>query len=279
MSLEQNINDVFEADDEEVIIGADEDDETEEEEDAVGGRVPIELDDALSAADLQALFSGKKSRAKSGGRAAPHMPSATPNQVAAAYAAQSGNASVPKPRPVVPDTVPVSDAPDEVSPIEPLEGDVLQAIDPARETELLAEIETTTNNYKRALADLQNYRRRADDEIKKIKAHAAERLIKEILPVVDDFDRSLNAAKQSESYEQLVAGVEAVFRKFNDVLLREGVEQIPALGEHFNPDVHEAIMVEEGSDAPDESVVEELRKGYTLHGRVIRPSLVKVAKS
>ncbi|HEX5324491.1 MAG TPA: nucleotide exchange factor GrpE, partial [Capsulimonadaceae bacterium] len=97
--------------------------------------------------------------------------------------------------------------------------------------------------------------------------------------VVDDFDRSLAAARQAESYEQLVEGVEAVLRKIGDVLGRQGLEPIPAVGEPFDPAVHEAVMVEEGSDQPDETVIEELRKGYKMNGRVLRPSLVKVAKS
>jgi molecular chaperone GrpE len=144
---------------------------------------------------------------------------------------------------------------------------------------LRAQLEQERNNTLRAVADLHNFRRRTDEERSRLILDANERLIKEILPVVDDFDRSLAAARQAESYEQLVEGVEAVLRKIGDVLGRQGLEPIPAVGEQFDPTVHEAVMVEEGSDQPDETVIEELRKGYKMNGRVLRPALVKVAKS
>lgn len=279
MSSEKDTNEALEPNDDDFVIGED-DEENAEEDSESAGRVPIELDDALSADDLQALFSGKKAVKKA--RVAPaHMPTAPANQAAAAYAAQSGGKNAPQTHSAAPAVVQISDAP-----AQPQAADERKAeeaapatIDSQRETELLAEIESLKNNYLRARADLQNAMRRADEEIKRTRANASERVIKEILPVIDDFERSLGAAKQSENFEQLVGGVEAIFRKMNDLLRKEGVESIPALGEHFDPDVHEAIMVEEGSEEPDEPVIEELRKGYRLHGRVIRPSLVKVAKS
>lgn len=147
------------------------------------------------------------------------------------------------------------------------------------EAALRAQLEQERNNTLRAVADLHNFRRRVDEERNRLVLDANERLIKEILPLVDDFERSLGAARQSESYEQLVEGVEAVLRKIGDVLARQGLEPIPAMGEPFDPTVHEAVMIEEGSDQPDETVIEELRKGYKMNGRVLRPSLVKVAKS
>lgn len=147
------------------------------------------------------------------------------------------------------------------------------------EADLRAQLDQERNNTLRAVADLHNFRRRVDEERSRLVLDANERLIKEILPLVDDFERSLAAARQSESYEQLVEGVEAVLRKIGDVLTRQGLEPIEALGQPFDPTIHEAVMIEEGSDQPDETVIEELRKGYKMNGRVLRPSLVKVAKS
>jgi molecular chaperone GrpE len=213
----------------------------EHDDDYGTGRTPIELDEALDVADLEALFR-RKPKAKA--------------------------ESAPEP----PVTAEVVETP------EPIEGEVVVG-NPAREAELQAEVDAQKNNYLRAVADLHNYRRRTEEEIKRIRASASERLIKDFLPIVDDFELSLKAAQTAQSYEQLIGGVEAVLRKFVDTLGKEGVQAIPAVGEPFNPDVHEAVMVDEGSDAPDETVTAELRKGYTLHGRVIRPSLVKVAKS
>ena len=144
--------------------------------------------------------------------------------------------------------------------------------------ELRAQAQTANENYLRALADLQNFRRRNDEAVKRQIRDANERLIKDLLPVLDDFDLALDAARKTESYEQLIGGVSAVARKFLVTLNKQGVEAIPAVGEPFNTEVHEAVMLDEDSEEPDETVTAELRKGYTLHDRVIRPSLVKVAK-
>ena len=135
------------------------------------------------------------------------------------------------------------------------------------------------DKYLRTLAEFQNYRRRTDDSIKQRVQEGNEKLLKELLPVLDDFDLALQAARQSQSYEQLIGGVQAVQRKFSEAIMRQGVAPIETVGEPFDPDVHEAVMVDEGTDAPDETVTAELRKGYTFHGRVMRPALVKVAKS
>ncbi len=144
--------------------------------------------------------------------------------------------------------------------------------------DLKAQAQTANENYLRTLAELQNYRRRSDESLKRQIRDANERLIKELLPVLDDFDLALDAARKTESYEQLIGGVSAVARKFLETLGKQGVASIPAVGEPFSAEVHEAVMLDEDSDEPDETVTAELRKGYTLHDRVIRPSLVKVAK-
>lgn len=144
--------------------------------------------------------------------------------------------------------------------------------------EMKAAVKQAGDERLRAQADLQNYRRRAEDERVRIIRDANERLIKELLPVLDDFDLALDAARKTESYEQLIGGVSAIVRKFQDTLGKQGVAAIPALGEPFDAEVHEAVMLDEESEEPDETVTGELRKGYTLHDRVIRPALVKVAK-
>ena len=154
----------------------------------------------------------------------------------------------------------------------------VQVVNSKELDDLKAQAAQANENYLRALADLQNFRRRGEEERQRIIRDANERLIKEMLPVLDDFDLALDAARKTESYEQLIGGVSAIVRKFQDTLGKQGVAAIPAEGEKFDAEVHEAVMLDEESDAPDETVTAELRKGYTLHGRVIRPSLVKVAK-
>ena len=153
-------------------------------------------------------------------------------------------------------------------------------IEPSEEMEeLRSQTTAAKDNYLRTLAEFQNYKRRGDAQKQQLRQEANERLIKELLPILDDFDLALDAARKSESYEQLIGGVSAILRKFQDTLAKEGVSAIPAVGEPFNTEVHEAVMLDEESELPDETVSAELRKGYTLHDRVIRPSLVKVAKS
>jgi len=164
------------------------------------------------------------------------------------------------------------------APAEAAGGDAASQVSTKEMDELRAQAQTANENYLRALADLQNFRRRNDEAVKRQIRDANERLIKDLLPVLDDFDLALDAARKTESYEQLIGGVSAVARKFLVTLNKQGVEAIPAVGEPFNTEVHEAVMLDEDSEEPDETVTAELRKGYTLHDRVIRPSLVKVAK-
>ncbi len=144
--------------------------------------------------------------------------------------------------------------------------------------DLQAQVTRANDDMLRARADLQNFRRRGEEERLRIIRDGNERLIKELFPVLDDFDLAVAAAKQAQSYEQLVGGVEATARKFHETLAKQGVTPIESVGQPFDPDLHEAVMLDEDSDLPDETVTAELRKGYTLNSRVIRPSLVKVAK-
>lgn len=143
---------------------------------------------------------------------------------------------------------------------------------------LKAQLAQANDEKLRALADLQNFRRRGEEERTRIIRDANERLIRELLPVLDDFDLAVAAAKQAENYEQLIGGVEAILRKLSETLAKQGVVPIEAVGEKFDTDLHEAVMLDEDADAPDETVTSELRRGYMLNKRVLRPSLVKVAK-
>ncbi len=144
---------------------------------------------------------------------------------------------------------------------------------------LQAQVKDANDKFLRTLAEFQNYKRRTDDDIRRRIQEGNEKLIQQILPSLDDFDLAIVAARNTESYEQLIGGVEAMYRKLTDTLARQGVEPIHALGEPFDASLHEAVMLDEGSEEPDETVTAELRKGYTLNGRVIRPTLVKVAKA
>jgi molecular chaperone GrpE len=133
-------------------------------------------------------------------------------------------------------------------------------------------------NFLRARADIDNYRRRARQEMEDVRRYGAEQIVGNLLPVLDDLERALEAADASENTAALREGVSLIYNKLQDVLTKAGVEPIAAVGEPFDPALHEAIMrVEAQSGQPPDTVVEELRRGYRLNDRVIRASMVKVA--
>lgn len=127
----------------------------------------------------------------------------------------------------------------------------------------------------RSRAELVNYRRRTEQEIDQIRQHAGERLITRLLPVIDDFHRALDAVPAEERNNSWLQGVLLIERKLWNIMESEGVRPIEAVGKRFDPSLHEAVTVEDGANGA-ETVVAEFQRGYTLHDRVIRPSMVKV---
>jgi molecular chaperone GrpE len=149
---------------------------------------------------------------------------------------------------------------------------------------LRAEVERLTNERDaereqrlRTLADFQNFRRRKEEERGADRQFANRELIIGLLPVLDNFERALAAAEKTRSYDALVDGVRLTLRQLNDFLAKNGVNPIESLGKEFDPNFHEAVMRVEDGGHPENSVVEELQRGYVMHDRVLRPSMVKVA--
>lgn len=139
--------------------------------------------------------------------------------------------------------------------------------------------EETQNSYLRVMADFDNYRKRQREETARLSDYAREQLLLKLLPIVDNFDRSVQAAEAEHSYESLVEGVSLTLRQIHEMLVKEGLEPIEAVGQEFNPELHEALMRVETDEYPENTITDELEKGYTLNGRVIRPSRVMVAAS
>lgn len=139
----------------------------------------------------------------------------------------------------------------------------------ARSAELL-------DSWQRARAEFLNYKRRAEQEKQRDAQMAGLIVIAKVLPVLDDFDLALANVPNGAVTESWVNGVALVAHKLRTVLESEGVQPIAAVGLTFDPALHEAVIVDDGGG---ETVVAELRRGYTLHGNVIRPALVKVGKS
>ena len=133
------------------------------------------------------------------------------------------------------------------------------------------------DRYLRALADFANYKRRREEDQATWTRIANQEIILALLPIIDNFERALQAAQENRNSEALAEGVSLTLRQLQEMLTREGVEPIEAVGREFDPNLHEAIMRVEADDVPDNTVVEELQKGYTLGQRVLRPAQVKVA--
>jgi len=133
-------------------------------------------------------------------------------------------------------------------------------------------------NWQRSAADFSNYRRRTDDERSQLSRFSTAILIGKLLTVLDDFDRALESVP-AEAHDAWIEGVKLTERKLRNVLESEGVTPIEAIGLAFDPNLHEAVAHEETTEHADNEVIGEVQRGYRLHDRVIRPSLVRVANN
>ena len=134
----------------------------------------------------------------------------------------------------------------------------------------------------RERASFINYKRRNEQERQETVQYATASLIKKILPVLDDFDRAVTSIPEdARKGNRWVEGVELIARKLHNIMEQEGVEPIEALGQPFDPNLHEAVAFEDNTDSSDDhtdKVAEVFSKGYKLHDRVIRPAMVKVSR-
>jgi molecular chaperone GrpE len=131
----------------------------------------------------------------------------------------------------------------------------------------------------RKSAEFDNYRKRTDRERQAVSESAAADLIQELLPLVDDLERALVADPGAEGAEVYRRGVELIHRQILDVLRKRGVRPIEAIGADFDPNYHQAIAYEPAAGRRDGEIIEEFRRGYMLGDRLLRPSIVKVAKA
>jgi molecular chaperone GrpE len=129
-------------------------------------------------------------------------------------------------------------------------------------------------SLQRLQADFENFRRRTRQEREELLKYGAEGLICNLLPVLDNLERALNATGAETSLQK---GVEMIFQQFKETLAGQGLEPICAIGSEFDPTKHQAVMQVPSSEHPENHVVEEFQKGYLLKDKVIRPAMVKVA--
>ena len=148
----------------------------------------------------------------------------------------------------------------------------------AENEELRQRVEDAERRLAYAQADFQNIGKRKDEQYQANLKHVTGDFIKNLLPVVDNFERALKAAEQAHSYDALVGGVNGTLKQLMTALQKAGVTPIDALGQEFDPNVHEAIGYAEGSEHPANTVAEEMQRGYMMHDRILRPTLVKVSQ-
>lgn len=147
----------------------------------------------------------------------------------------------------------------------------------ARLEELSSKLREEQSRYLRLAADFDNFKKRARQERHEIRKYAAATVAERLLPVLDDIERAMQRVPEGTD-ESWVRGLRLTLQKLQDVLASVGAEPIEAVGQHFDPRLHEAIATVESSAQAEGTVVEELRRGYRIHDRVLRPSLVKLAR-
>lgn len=153
------------------------------------------------------------------------------------------------------------------------EPETAEASEETAQEELSEEDEALNAKYMRLMADFQNYKRRVEKEKSDIYAFANEKLVSEQLAVMDNFERALQVETADTGFAE---GMKMIFKQLTDVLEKAGLAEIKAQGEDFDPNFHNAVMTEDNADYESGKVTEVLQKGYTLNGKVIRASMVKV---
>ena len=147
-------------------------------------------------------------------------------------------------------------------------------------TQLQEEVVAARDAALRAQADAQNVKRRAEQDVEKARKFALEQFTKELLPVADNLERALESAAGDEEIIQPIAeGVRLTLKSLQDALKKSNIEVVDPQGEPFDPNLHQAMSMVENGEVEPNSVIAVMQKGYTLHGRLVRPAMVMVSKS
>jgi molecular chaperone GrpE len=139
------------------------------------------------------------------------------------------------------------------------------------------EAEEYLTRLKYLQADFENYKKQMEREREEFVRFATEALVKELIDVLENLERAVASAKKTRK-KDMVRGIELIYAQLKEILEKEGLEPIPAVGEKADPFKHEVLLCETKDDCEEDEIIEELQRGYTLRGKVIRHSKVKVAK-
>lgn len=142
---------------------------------------------------------------------------------------------------------------------------------------LKTEVEETQQRFVRAQADFDNFRRRTQKEKEELAKYASMKLVTELVPVIDNFERAMATVPEGTESESFSKGIQMIFRQLETVLNNEGLTAMDTVGQPFNPEFHQAIMQVESDEYEEGTVVEEVQKGYMLKDKVLRPAMVKVS--
>ena len=164
-------------------------------------------------------------------------------------------------------------APEEDSSEKPDEPDIEQKLEAAN-----SEAAENYDRFLRVSAEFENYKKRSAREMEDFRKYANQELVKDLLPILDNLELALKSVSdEDKAANALLEGIELTRKEILRVLEKHNVKQIDALGMPFDPSFHEAVMREETDDHPENTVTTELQKGYLMHDRLIRPSMVAVA--
>lgn len=168
-----------------------------------------------------------------------------------------------------------------LTPVEELKETVEKEVNPEIETRLQEKEQEAKENFDRYLrlsAEMENYKKRAEKEKAETYKFANENLVKDLLPVLDNLERAMEHGREAENSKALLEGIEMTQKGFWAVLEKYGITLVDAMGEAFDPNHHEAIMVQEDAQSPPGVVIMQIQKGYRLHNRLVRPAMVIVSK-
>ena len=134
------------------------------------------------------------------------------------------------------------------------------------------------DKYLRTFAEYENFRKRSEKEKAQMFELGAKSIIEALLPVVDNFERALSHVQEEEKDSPFVKGIEGIYKQIQKMFADCNIQEIEALGKKFDPALHNAVMTEEEGDAEEDTITQDLQKGYTYRGNVVRHSMVKVKK-
>jgi molecular chaperone GrpE len=165
------------------------------------------------------------------------------------------------------------------SPIEGTEQDEVPTVLQSELTAKMTELQELNDKHLRLAAEFENYKRRAQRDQSDTVRFANEKLLKDLLPTIDNLERALQCSQEKSDTEGLLQGVELTYKQFLDTLQKLGVKQVTSAGEPFDPAKHQAVGQVESSTVAENCVVDEYQKGYFLQDRILRPAMVTVAKA